>query len=342
MRVYLAHPTPFLNELPRSDTLFGALCWGIRWIYGESVLLECLQSFITGNPDFLLSSVYPYFSREEKRLHFLPIPLLPITLPPPKNLAGARIFKDYRRIRYVSEGLFRQFLQGTLTPNIILQSLYEEKGEFQVRGPFLLEKSEVWSAGEVLGLFRSQDRARNAINRLSATVHEGAFYFTQEIAVQSGVYFLLKLRNPALKKVIEGALHFLAEKGIGGDVSVGRGHFICELVQEDFLPEPSTATHLVTLALVHPSSVDRRWFGQQRDQLWYQLVKRKGRIESMYIPERQVWKQTVVNLGEGSVFPRDGEREIYGSSPQVHSHPFAIYQNGYAYPVRLVYGHLSS
>ena len=42
---------------------------------------------------------------------------------------------------------------------------------------------------------------------------------------------------------------------------------------------------------------------------------------------------TLVMLAEGSVFPRDGDRPVYGAAPVVKEQPFRVRHNGFGYTV---------
>jgi CRISPR-associated protein Csm4 len=42
-----------------ADTLFAALCWQVRSLYGESELRRMLRQFCTGDPPFVLSDAFP-------------------------------------------------------------------------------------------------------------------------------------------------------------------------------------------------------------------------------------------------------------------------------------------
>ena len=70
----------------------------------------------------------------------------------------------------------------------------------------------------------------------------------------------------------------------------------------------------MTLSLWHPNAQDQQHLEAQTSRTFARLERRKGFIESAYTSEvKQVWKPTLFMLGEGSTFPRDGEREVYGS-----------------------------
>ena len=89
----------------------------------------------------------------------------------------------------------------------------------------------------------------------------------------------------------------------------------------------------MTLSLLYPSPRDRAHLASVATRSAYRLVKRKGRVESLYAPMEQPWKSTLVMLAEGSVFPRDGDRAIYGAAPVVKEQPFRVRHNGFGYTV---------
>ncbi|GFP27974.1 type III-A CRISPR-associated RAMP protein Csm4, partial [Candidatus Hakubella thermalkaliphila] len=74
--VYLKNPTPFLNELPKADTIFGALCWGLKTLYSETTLLEFINSYLNGDIPVLISSTFPFVEEDGCKHHFFPKPLL--------------------------------------------------------------------------------------------------------------------------------------------------------------------------------------------------------------------------------------------------------------------------
>src|SRR5262245_45457767 len=87
MIVYLKPRAPFAQSAPRSDTLFGAIAWAIRLLYGEGELIRLLEQFdravaSQSSPPFLISSLFPFVEsgngdeRQARRTLFLPRPLL--------------------------------------------------------------------------------------------------------------------------------------------------------------------------------------------------------------------------------------------------------------------------
>jgi len=58
----------------QSDTIFGHLCWTVRYEEGEEALGEFLAPFLAGEPPLVLSNGFPG--------DLLPRPVLPPQLPP--------------------------------------------------------------------------------------------------------------------------------------------------------------------------------------------------------------------------------------------------------------------
>jgi CRISPR-associated protein Csm4 len=309
----------FLGGLPRSDTLFGALCWGIRWTHGEPTLLGLLEACDRGEPPFVLSSAFPFAEGEHGPVYYLPRPLHWPTAPPGRDLESLSRAKRIRRVLYASRSVFSQVTAGRPPA---LDSLAEPKG------PCLA------ASGEAMPAVQDVDVDRNAINRVTGAVQEGRLFFGQETGVtRGGAYFLIRMRDEAARPLVEAALRFMEDRGIGGDASVGRGQVRVAVEEGDLLPEDPTAPRYVTLSLLHPSVADRDHLAVGAGNSAYRLVKRKGRVESLYAPTEQPWKTTLVMLAEGSVFPRDGNRAVYGSAPVVKEVPFRVRHNGFGYTV---------
>ena len=319
MIVHLMPTGRFLGGLPRSDTLFGALCWGIRWTHSEPALLEVLRACEQSDPPFVLSSAFPYAAGDGGLVYYLPRPLTWSPVGAMETVEAYSATKGLRRVAYCSLSVFRNIIAGRPPA---ADTLAEPKGGcLAVRG-------------EPLPQLRSLDVDRNTINRVTGAVQEGRLFFGEETGIGGGgAYFLIRLRDGAARPLIESALRFLEDRGIGGDASVGRGQVRVRVEEGDLVDENAGASHRVTLSLLHPSPQDRQHLATVAGQSAYRLVKRKGRVESLYAPTEQPWKSTLVMLAEGSVFPRDGERPVYGTAPVVKEHPFRVRHNGFGYTV---------
>ncbi len=309
----------FLGGLPRSDTLFGALCWGIRWTHGEPALLEVLEACERGDPPFVLSSVFPYAGGEGGPVYYLPRPLSWSPVGSTQTVEAYSEAKGLKRAAYCSLSLFQEIVAGRPPAT---ESLSEPKS-----GCLAMP-------GEPIPRVQELDVDRNTINRVTGAVQEGRLFFGEETGVGGGgAYFLIQLRDPVSRPLVESALRFVEDRGVGGDASVGRGQVRIEIADGDLLREVPNASHRLTLSLLHPAPRDREHLAASAAQSAYRLVKRKGRVESLYAPTEQPWKSTLVMLAEGSVFPSDGDRPVYGAAPVVKEQPFRVRHNGFGYTV---------
>jgi CRISPR type III-A-associated RAMP protein Csm4 len=212
----------------------------------------------------------------------------------------------------------------------ILQELQEEKGNKR-KGP------------QPISIHHVQQPHR-AINRLTGSVDSPRFFYTEEFFLsspsegQTGLFCCVKCREE-LANDLKAIFYFLADTGIGGGASVGKGHIQAVDIVNDYLPyeEPQEETeHIVTLSLTFPDESLRRVLAKS----WYVLEKRQGKVESMYTtpgPEGHVWKDHVLMLKEGSVFPQNGGQSYYGENRIVregkHDLGFDVQQYGYAFTV---------
>lgn len=348
MYVIYLHPiSSFKGSTPRSDTLFGALCWAMRTLYGEEKTLKPLlerfhptQEGIGPDPPFLLSSTFPFLKAADKKVHLLPKPKGAFQLKRPTTLAEIRRLKDFKKVRYVTEGLFSRLINGKLDEVTLYGSFLSDgergKGTDLERyqtvqfGSLLVERE---LAGQVNGNWCSiLDIPHNAINRLSGTVDEGKLFSSEELFVAegSGLYFLMQFLDESWKDKVSACWRFLGDRGIGGDVSVGKGQFTVYVEERVLFSEPKTASRFTTLSLFFS---EENLDGQE---VWYEWVKRKGKLESAYVPTTDIWKRTVLMYGEGSVFPWDG-RVFYGYNPIVKEvDDLRVQQYGFAFPVRMV------
>jgi len=298
--VYLTPRSVFPAEIP-SHTIFGAICASMAELGGP--VGEMIEAFET-EPPFLLTSAFPFVGTRDKR-HFLPRPILPPPLVADENLDRV---KDYKRARYIDTDLFRSWATGrTSAADIIadMDTLTERHG--------LLWKGEVedFNIGE-------GRRPHNQVNRLRSG--SDAFFSSDGKMFQNvGMYFLLDIRKREYESEVFAALRFLADRGLGGRISVGMGAFDLSFGEADFLPV-GREDHLLTLSRFIPGDL-----GAFGGEIYYEIVPIRGRSG-----DGKVWR-SVLTLKEGSVFTNTGATS-YGSIERVRDDP-PVVEYGMAFPV---------
>jgi len=341
-RALLRFRSPLVQEEIHSDTLFGAICWGYRWLYGEEALERLLQGFRENNPPFLLSSCFPYIEAEGERVYLYPKPAASAACC--KADAEEDFMKKFRKLRYVSEGLFRKMCSCAEVEDTGKHGLGKrEVPGFRMGGERYVVDEGIALEAEVaeklvedgrrfgrgaLRIISSYEKPGVAVNRLSISPEE-TLHFRREhyLAPDSGLYFLIDGGSRVLGEV-EAVLRFLADRGIGGKVSCGRGAFEFAGFGDAELEEPGDA--FVTLSLYLPKKEELSAFDGGRS--WYEPVVRKGMLECSFVKVRNPWKQKLLMFAEGSVFPAAGGKP-FGRCEIVRQEPFEVLHYGYALAV---------
>lgn len=303
-----------------SDTLWGNICWAIKYLYGDSKLQEFLNSYSSDTPELIISSSFPFVKTGNKTTRFFPRPLLPhkphdyIRKKTDEKTLSEKIQdmvkrKDQKDVLFLEQSFFEEVLNG--------KTDYENMPSF---------KSPKMFANSI---------TRNTINRLRGGTLEingtGQLFTEDEFFIhytaddkedeknEVGLFFLA-IDNSNGK--LEGALRLLSHIGIGGNRSIGKGAF--DFSVHDFkINEPAHPNALLNLSLYHPAIDDIKYYKQHPWLFNYQLEQRKG-----YYGELQngvYEKNPVVYFMEGSVFPiPEQQKPFYGKN---------ITENNGAYPV---------
>ena len=340
--VYLEPKSSFIGERIHSDTLFGAICWGIRQVYDKETLENILRKFKNGKPPFLLSSTYPYITTKEteKKTHFLPKPMQKPLKKEINSREDLDKLKELKKLTFLPETIFNKYINRELTDEDFFNGITLHPTKYLLDGEEYAQEGSVLIESEsAYRLFKTTSVQRNAINRLTNSTEGMLFYDSETFFSQDvGLYFLLKMFGND-EKIINAALSFLQDRGIGGDISTGKGCFRIPPISDfNGINEPDNADACTTLSLYYPTSNEINYFRDHKDRLWYSIVRRRGKIESAFVDVEKVWKDSFKMFSEGSTFPLIERHEIYGMNPIVKQQPFDVQQYGHAYMVKIVGG----
>ena len=131
MTVYLRPHSSFLrSQPPRSDTLFGAMCWGYRVLFGNDALEEVLAQFRDTSVPFLISSMFRYIGQDGEKEHIFPKPYTaPLDLLehiPNPGLQELDAAKRVRNMRDVKGQDFSDILHGNKNDRAFFKQLLQE------------------------------------------------------------------------------------------------------------------------------------------------------------------------------------------------------------------------
>lgn len=357
--VYLKPKGSFLGPI-HSGTIFGAICWAIRILYGVRALEEMLATF-NERPKFILSSTFPYIRRGDQLVRLFPKPQLPelkstvvevmakekAKTDDTSSLAFKRDkvtivekLKILKNSQCVSEKLFCQIvlgqtdmgdLYGRLTGRGAVSHDIEKIGSSLIT---VGEREAVDPDGELRAILHEADIQRNQIDRVTGSTVEGLLFFDKQTFVRrdvTGLWFILQTNE--LDYLIP-VLRYLADTGFGGERTVGKGHFEIPLgqIERISLPASDKPNCYVTLSRYLPKDGECDFTARP---LNYTLVNFRGKHESIFpAPGQTLYKDLVRVFAEGSIFPLREYKPFFGKVEKVRDLPHrTVWQNGVALSV---------
>ena len=260
----------------QSDTIFGHLCWGMKYLHGEERLGSFLTLYYTGTPPLLLSNGFPG--------DFLPRPIAaPLSIDPTLSSDKQREqFQDYKEVRK-SQYLLPDEFDRAIGGETVLPSPESKPPE------------------------QKRVTLKNQINRLTCTTGEGEegrlYNFEEYYWPEVTIY--LKLEDEFVD-MARSLFQYIADTGYGKRKSVGYG----EVETMSFEPfggfnAPANANGFVTLSNFVPAT-DDPIHGN-----WQTMVK-YGKMGEEYASEEHVFKKPLLMLEAGSTFYDTPCREYYG------------------------------
>jgi CRISPR-associated protein Csm4 len=333
--VWLIPQSGYVTDL-RSVTLWGTICWGIRYLWGEPALEGFIKRSQDGRPDFVISSAFPFKQQGKTRTPFFPNPLL---LAPDVDSADEidlalvkyRLRKKLKDIEYLSLSDFQDMLHGRLSSNDLLQRMLDEHKSHQnhhKEQEFKKEKTDYFPHENTINRSapkrHDHSMTHNTIDRLrGGTLNlpdddgnlSGQLFHANDIwwsdpyddsesgVPKTGLFFLVEGSDENLEKYLLPVLRLLQHWGIGADRSTGKGFFDFEMQKEDFnlqAPNDTEANAMLNLSLYHPETTELYFFENTIGPLQYALENResKGWTETGGFE-----KHPRLFFAEGSVFP---------------------------------------
>ncbi len=293
------------NTFIHSDTLFSAFCHAFRLLHDEEELKNLIRRFNENRPDFLISSAFPYWG---DLLYF----------PVPKNQLSTE--KEVVKVEFVEKAGFERLLKGEKLEELIneVKTIPRQKKESE-EGMAEREPRYPWELDNV---------PRVGLGRLDNHPGERFFHFGQvTYREDAGLFFLVKYLTNEFSPKFEATFHLLADEGIGGDRSSGKGLMEKPTFEEVEIDTPLNGNWIVSLSLYYPKD-ETETSGIKEG--FYDLIERKGYIYSPY--GSSLRRRSIRMFAEGSVFPKEPEREgrLVPVEPEIFQH-HEVYRYGYIF-----------
>jgi CRISPR-associated protein Csm4 len=220
LKAFVFKPLSPFKSFPTTNTIFGAICWGIRWLESEEKLLETLEMFKTGRPPFIISAPLPW--KGGKWIFPRPIHFIPMT---PKNVEEYREYKKFKKAQWVSWEVFREILKR------------EPERSFEGEKP-QINKDVIPHA---------------SINRLTMTTVGGELY-NEEALWLSSFGVIVKFFDGSFEPLVKACLKF---SQLGGNKTTGMGRCRLEETEppegmEEFISQKSTRAFLISDCFYDP------------------------------------------------------------------------------------------
>lgn len=353
---------------PRSVTLWGTICWGIRYLFGNSELEAFLKKHIEGTPDFVISSAFPYKKWKGERLPFFPNLLRVAPEIDPNDdvdvaLKKYRLSKKLSKIEWLSKPQFEKMLRGELSEDDLLRTLLEEyekkkehneqrkrrnpnfKGDYRTKNEEVLKNTPPERHDHSM-THNTIDRLRGGTLSLPDTAGErsGQLFHANDTwwanpdddKAETGLFFLVEGSDEQIENLLAPVLRFLEHWGIGADRTAGKGFFKFEI--EDFsIAEPTDSNAIVNLSLFIP-----------KDENQLVEIENAARFMPYQLENRECmgWSATggfeknpALFFAEGSVFPKlsGGAVRLRGRLHQNRELPNGqkVYDNGFGFMLNL-------
>lgn len=339
-------PVSAFQSFPSSDTLFGAICWGIKRLYGNNKLQEILKQLDADTPVFVLSSVFPLLENGNVSIHFYPKSITPGLKTADiediaRNIEGndykcAMVdvitkYKKYKKAEYIAESLFLDIING-----LGERSLFERylKEGINLIGSMLMKSEEynsMWKDSNQSAFMMSTVQ-KNSIDRLTMTTGEEGQTFYQSEIYASNIFHLHFLVKTGDIEFLKPVFKYLEDKGIGGNRSTGKGRFKIEINGEKIFPDVHKMRTFIALSRFIPSNKEINWDSNNN---YYEIFPYRSKVESEgEFKGEDVWKDKVMYVKEGSVLDAKTLKPFYGQCPVVKEiEGQKIRQNGLAFPV---------
>jgi len=278
----------------RSDTLYAAM---------TSVLAEVEGVTKDYIPEFTISSLFPYYTHNNKTSYFFPRPRFRLPFIFSRELIDYR--KKIKSISWIDHLHFEKIINGT--------SFEISEIESSLKGSFL-------TTGEIPGnsIIEKNIRDRVVVPRDVSNINQPNPFVFEVLQFKggSGLYFLVSGDS---ERRISKALSILQNRGLGTDRNLGLGHFEFE-TEELNIKVPHNSQIGITLGLILPDKPDTwsEWTKEismksgKRFKPGYSLIKRGGWITSERASHFR--KGSVFMLEEGSVL---NIKDSYNKEPIV-------------------------
>lgn len=370
--VFLKPRSGYVTDL-RSVTLWGTICWCIRYLHGDTELVEFIERCKEGNPDFIISSAFPFKQQGATPTLFFPNPLLHPTDTlgndddTERALISYRLRKKLKKIEFICQTDFEEMLHGKLTTDDLFDRLLvehdrkeahrKEQAQERCKKDYIPHENTVAQAppmrhdfsmthntidrlrGGTLNIEDEDGKLRGQLFHANDVWWSDPFDESESGGTMAGLFFLVEeYKENSIEKYITPALRLLEHWGIGADRTIGKGFFEFEIEPFTLLqPSPNESNALLSLSLYSPKDLGELSAIQKNSGSGFYPFTLENRECKGWTEKGGFEKDPALFFAEGSVFPRPENMETpwLGGIHKNTEVGHTVYDNGFGFMVNL-------
>ena len=326
--------SPLITPLD-ADTIFGHICWSLRYIKGNKFVESFLKEF-ESSPKFLVSNGFPE--------NFISVPVLPeidyddmLKMLEDKkvidlfNLKGG---KNKNNILTLAEKV-KYFKKTEILPLEVFLKIADNLNEKSLFLEMALFETNKIKLDETVFSFKSEvmEVMHNSINRMNTSVSDsGRLYSQNETFYNSEMIFdiFFKIFDSEYIPVINEAMEFICINGYGKDKSVGKGSFKIEKALEKTEIFNRPGDFFMSLSPFIPDS--------KCTPVFYKIKTKFGKVfndTGEYGKNFNPFKKPAVMLDSGSIFKAEKDDSVCGSIISDISTYEKVKQYALSYPIKI-------
>ncbi len=314
-------PSSFFTGTFSSFTIFGALCWALKWLFGKDKVEEFIEKirrckivFSSPMPEGYVFKPFLLPAQIEKK------EIENIDPEFKENSKFRNFIKYFKKLKFIPWEIFSSVLEGKIKNESelaveILKFCKNKKIDFFefCDGLTNIAKTIVFPHAKL-------DRITHT------TSYGGTFFFEEGVYFVKNLYFLLAVSSEEEIRNITTALKFLQDWGFGGNKSTGFGVFSYEIEKFPYVDEYVNQKGQYCIIL-SPSFIEPN---VDFENSFYDLKVYKGIMESDL--GRYFWKPKFYYFTEGSLLALKDVNKFPGTIYQIEED---LVQYGIGFPIYL-------
>jgi CRISPR-associated protein Csm4 len=306
----------------QSDTIFGHICWALRYLKTEDALKAFLQFYDKAtDPPLLVSNGFPQ--------GYLPKPIIPpakqaeiqtaISESKDERVSASHKVTLIKKMVIIPKRILLQFQRTPITPSRLFSAMYQSYDSIM-----RTEKEEMTVTVQ-----------HNTIDREKGSVRQGGLYAQEEtfFGSSSATFELYLKTNYFSKEELMKIFRYISTEGFGRDSSTGKGHFKFDIAEGIDFPEVEKPNAFMTLSSYMPTANDPV-------KGYYGIVHKYGKLGGLYSKgvsevNGNPFKVPLIMFSAGSTFHDTEYRKgkVYGGMVDDVHQKTEIRHYAYAFPI---------